>query len=779
MKVTLPVLPIRDPEIIVFPGNLCEIEIGREFSLNAINISKKNNTNIIIAMQSDKDIDEPQAKDFLGECTEAEIKSIWKAGGEEDSTLRVVLRGLKRASLRLVGPTEDDEPYFQGTIEYVEDKNVEITDEIRESVSSLHDIISGKLQAIALKKKQMPKNGEDLSIFVDEIAGQLPIDRQGIVSRKKLISLINIKDPKKRLDLLINMIMKLSERAEVVMTNDLSQGDDVLQAEVKRLAHKLENCGMPEENMEIARQEMRRLTMMTPGGSEFQVMFNYIENISSLPWDKSTLDNLDISRAKEILDRDHYGLKKPKERILEFLAVKKLAPQKKGSILCFLGSPGVGKTSLGKSIAEAMGREFIRTSLGGVHDEAEIRGHRRTYVGAMMGRVLQLIKKSGVNNPVFMLDELDKLGRDFRGDPGSALLEVLDPEQNYSFSDNYLGMPFNLSDVFFIATINTTHNIQPALLDRMEIIELPGYSPHDKRQIAMKHLIPKQREEKGLKDQNTTFSKNAVNRIIEEYTSEAGVRSLERECGSIFRKVAVMVASEKKPPTMIKSDTIPRLLGPPKIFLERAVDEPAVGLSTGLAWSCNGGSLLFVESSITDGKGEIMLTGNLGDVIKESASAAYTWIKSNNDKFGIDLEKLSKKNIHVHFPAGATPKDGPSAGIAIASSILSVITNRPIRNDVAMTGEISLRGRVLPIGGLLEKVLAAHRCGIKEVVFPVKNTCHLEEIPNDVKNSIKLTPVSNLREALDIILTDGDPGDKQTCNMNTNGSESAMINLEN
>jgi ATP-dependent Lon protease len=565
-----------------------------------------------------------------------------------------------------------------------------------------------------------------------------------------------------------------------MVTNDPQQGEDPIQAELKKLAAKLKSCGMPEENMQIAEQELRRLSMTPPNGAEFQVMFNYLETLASLPWNKSTEDSLDVEKAREILDRDHFGIKKAKERILEFLAVKKLMPENKGSILCFVGSPGTGKTSVMRCIAEAMGREFIRTSLGGVHDEAEIRGHRRTYVGAMPGRIIQLIKKVGVNNPVFGLDELDKLGRDFRGDPGAALLEVLDPEQNNSFNDNYLGMPFDLSNVFFIATINTKNNIHPALLDRMEIIEFPGYSPHDKLQIAKRHLIPKQKEKMGLKDYDITFSKNAINRVIEEYTSEAGVRSLERECGSIFRKLAVKVASEKKPPSIVKSDMVPRYLGPSKIFAQQAVEEPSVGVATGLAWSANGGSLLFVESSLVRGKGKVVLTGNLGKVLKESASAAYTWIKANADEFGIEQEKFDDYNVHIHFPAGATPKDGPSAGIAIASSILSTLTGRPIRNDIGMTGEISLRGRVLPIGGLMEKTLAAHRADLTEVVFPVKNECDVEEIPNDVKNEIKLTPVSDLKEALKIImLSAGDSVDKKPTGKVNSNNEESLINSAN
>jgi ATP-dependent Lon protease len=546
--------------------------------------------------------------------------------------------------------------------------------------------------------------------------------------------------------------------------------------EIKQLKQRIEKAGMPPNVLKIARGELRRLTMMSPSNSEFQVTYNYLEHLASLPWNKSTQDKIDVEEAQKILDEDHYGLKKPKERILEFLAVRKLKPERKGSILCFSGPPGVGKTSLGKSIARATGREFIRMSLGGVDDEAEIRGHRRTYVGAIPGRIMENIRKVGSKNPVFMLDEVDKLCANFRGDPSSALLEVLDPEQNHAFVDHYLSVPFDLSQVLFIGTVNEISPIAPALRDRLEIIEIPGYSPHDKIKIAKTHLIPKQMEENGLEEykDDVTVSQKAIARIIEEYTSEAGVRSLERECGTVMRKVAVMVASGKEPPKFVKVDMIPKYLGPPKIFAEKAVDEPEIGLSTGLAWSRHGGSILFVETSIAPGEGKIEKpTGNLGKIIQESVNAAHTWIRAHADKWGISTEKLKEHDVHIHFPSGAVPKDGPSAGIAIAASMLSAFTNRPVRNDVAMTGEISLRGRVLPIGGLKEKILAAHRAGIKHVIFPDKNKHDLDEVPSDVLAEMKFTRVSKLEEALELLLMEGtDP--KGSGDINPGAGEQLM-----
>jgi ATP-dependent Lon protease len=755
--IRLPILPLRDPTLVVFPGVSLEVAVGRDFSLEAIAIAQANKSSVIVAMQRDERVDAPMAPDFYPICTEARIECVIPVD-EEGFRKRVVITGIQRAHIKVVGKTRDEGSYLYGEVNIIPEPQVEIDDDVNICVTQIYEIISKCLTSITLKNKVRIETSEQLSGFVDHVSSQLPIDG------KDRLDLLREFNPRKRLQNILVIIAELSKQVEVDVIATTDEDEDFLDefsGEVKRLYELVRKADMPEEVNKIASQELRRLKNMPPTMSEFPITANYLEILATLPWNNKTEDKIDIANAEASLNEDHHGLKKPKERILEYLAVRKLDPNKKGEILCFHGPPGTGKTSLGRSIAKAMGRKFIRMSLGGVHDEAEIRGHRRTYVGAMTGKIIQHLRKSEVKNPVFMLDEVDKLSRDYRGDPASALLEVLDPEQNHSFVDNYLNVPFDLSDVLFIGTVNEVSPIPPALRDRMEIIEIPGYSPHDKLKIAQKHLIPKQQEENGLKGHSISFSANSINRIIGEYTSEAGVRSLERKCGTVLRKLAVMVASDKELLKTIRFNSIPRLLGPPKIFAEKASETPEIGLSAGLAWSRNGGSLLFVESSLTPGKGKIKLTGNLGKVLQESASAAHTWIKANAESLGVDLEKLIKSDVHIHFPAGATPKDGPSAGIAVASSMFSLFTDRPIRNDVAMTGEISLRGRILPIGGLIEKILAAHRAGIKQVLFPEQNKHDVEEVPEDVRDDMILSPVSNLREALDIVVMEVDKGEKK------------------
>lgn len=744
----LPILPLKDQRLVAFPGLPCVIDVGRPISIDAVNAAKMSNSTIVVAMQKDDRIDEPTASDFYGVCTEAEIKSIVPLD-DEGIKKRVIVVGINRARLKTVGKVSKGElSYLNGEILPYEEMPIDIDGTIETYVSGVLEIVSRNFPNIVIKSRTVPKTSKDLSIFVDSIVGQIELDG------KTKLSFLGEPDIKKRLESLIFILGELSKKIKNYDAPSVGTSTDGDDGEISRLQKLINESGMPDDTLKVANQELRRLKNMSPAMSEYAITLNYVEAIATLPWNKKSDDKIDIEEARKSLDGDHFGLEKPKERILEYLSVRKLAPNRKGAILCFVGPPGVGKTSLGRSIAKAMGREFVRLSLGGVHDEAEIRGHRRTYVGAMTGKIIQYLKKTGVNNPLYMLDEIDKLSKDFRGDPASALLEVLDPEQNCAFVDNYLNVPFDLSNVFFITTANDISPIPPALQDRMEIIEIPGYSPHDKLKIAQNHLIPKQKEANGLKDYDISITAPAITKIIEEYTGEAGVRTLERECGTVLRKIAVGVASGKDAPSIVRADSITKFLGPPKVFAEKAADKPEVGLSTGLAWSQHGGSLLFVEASLYPGKGDIKLTGNLGKVLQESASAALTWIKANAEKFNIPNEIFSQKDIHIHFPAGATPKDGPSAGIAISAAMVSLFTSKPIRNDVAMTGEISLRGRVLPIGGLVEKVLAAHRGGIKEVLYPVQNQHNIEEIPQDVRNEIKLTPVSNLAEALDKLLLD-------------------------
>jgi len=884
-KQSLPILPLRDPDLVVFPGLFCEVDVGRVFSINAVTAAKENfNSKIIIASQNDHNVDDPVAKDLYGACAEAEIRRIIPIDNDQNK-IRIILVGTRRGILKSAGKTTDEASYLYGVVEFFDDPDFALNSADLLKTNELRNLILANIPAIAVEDGQIVSSKE-LSLFLDNIAGQLSI------TGKQKLSLLKERDPLKRLDDIIvlanKVIKKGQETPEQKQQIAADPAEQAMSEDIKRLKKMMDESGMPEDTLKVTKQELRRLTMMSPGSAEFQVTYNYVETLVSLPWNKSTEDIIDIDNAREILDADHYGLEKVKERILEFLAIRKLAPDRKGSILCLCGSPGVGKaqpldakvltpngfvnmgdievgdvvstpdgknakvislypqgvkdifkvefsngnktecciehlwktkskgeehikalgqifsdlvydahfipavdggfrkfksiefvgrkeakcilidhpdhlyitddfivthnTSVGKSIAKAMGRKFVRMSLGGINDEAEIRGHRRTYIGAIPGKIIHNIRKLEVNNPIYMLDEIDKICSNARGDPASALLEVLDPEQNNAFTDNYLSVPFDLSKVLFIVTANEISPIIPALKDRLEIIEIPGYSPFDKVKIAKQHLIPKQKKENGLEDNNITLSDDAISFIIDQYTGEAGVRTLERSCGTVLRKMAVRVASDKPIPEVISQEEIPDLLGPPSAFIERAAERPEIGLSAGLAWSRHGGSLLFIESVFNEGKGEIKLTGNLGDVLKESATAAYTWIKANAKKFNIDLGEIFKHDIHVHLPAGAVPKDGPSAGIAITASILSLITNRPVRNDVAMTGEITLRGRVLPVGGLKEKILAAHRAGIKQIIFPEQNKHDIDELPEDVKVTMIFTPVLTLDEALEYVL---------------------------
>ncbi len=528
--------------------------------------------------------------------------------------------------------------------------------------------------------------------------------------------------------------------------------EDEWEAEIEDLRKQIKKAKMPKNVEEVALKELERLAEMPPAAAEYTISRTYIDWLISLPWSKETEDNMDLENAKKILDEDHYDLNDVKDRILEYLAVRKLRKRAKGPILCFVGPPGVGKTSLGRSIARAMGRRFVRFSVGGIRDEAEIRGHRRTYIGALPGRIIQMIKEAGTRNPVFMLDEIDKMGSDFRGDPASALLEALDPEQNKDFVDHYLDVKFDLSRVMFITTANMLYDIPPALLDRLEVIEIPGYITEEKIQIARKYLVPRQISENGLRKKDLKFRVDALERIITDYTDEAGVRNLEREIATICRKVARRFAEGKGEPVVITAEKVPEYLGPPKNFPELAGLKDEVGIATGLAWTPTGGEILFVESTLMKGGKHLTLTGQLGEVMRESAQAALSFLRSHAEKYGIDPDFYQKYDIHVHVPSGAVPKDGPSAGVTIATSLLSLLTCRPVRHDVAMTGEISLRGRVLPVGGIKEKVLAAQRAGIKTVIMPARNERDLQEVPEKVRKKMKFVFVDKLPQVFEIAL---------------------------
>ncbi|MDX9817565.1 MAG: endopeptidase La, partial [Desulfococcus multivorans] len=527
--------------------------------------------------------------------------------------------------------------------------------------------------------------------------------------------------------------------------------------EIEEYKRRIKRARLGKEAKEEAEKQLRRLEQMHPDAAEASIVRTYLDWLVELPWQKMTADHFDIPGAKKVLDEDHYGLTKVKDRILEYLSVRKLNPETKGPILCFVGPPGVGKTSLGRAIAKAMRRKFFRISLGGVRDEAEIRGHRRTYIGALPGRIIQGLKQCGSRNPVFMMDEIDKLGSDFRGDPSSALLEALDPEQNANFSDHYLNLSFDLSKVMFILTANMTDTIPSALLDRMEVIRLSGYTDEEKMDIATKHLLPRQIKENGLKSKNISITGNAMLQIINEYTSEAGVRNLEREIGSICRKVARKIAEGEKGPFLVTRANIHKYLGVPQYYPEMDQDESQVGLSTGLAWTEAGGDVLYIEVSLFGGKGDLLITGQLGEIMQESARAAVSYARANMDRWGVDESFFENQDIHIHVPAGAIPKDGPSAGIAMATALISVMTGRPVNKYVAMTGEITLRGRVLPIGGLKEKALGALRGGIQTVILPEKNRKDLSEIPANLKRKMKFIPVKHMDEVLPIALEESAP----------------------
>ncbi len=539
-----------------------------------------------------------------------------------------------------------------------------------------------------------------------------------------------------------------------VIHKELGEDDGKLR-EIDDYRRKIRRAKMSKSADKEALKQLKRLDQMHPDSAEASVVRTYLDWLVELPWSKITKDVIDIKNAKTVLDKDHFGLKHVKDRILEYLSVRKLNPKMKGPILCFVGPPGVGKTSLGQAIALAVKRKFVRISLGGIRDEAEIRGHRRTYIGAMPGRILQGLKQSGANNPVFMMDEIDKLGSDFRGDPSSALLEALDPEQNSSFSDHYLNIAFDLSKVMFILTANFTDTIPSALLDRMEVITLSGYAEDEKKTIAQRHLIPRQIKENGLKSKTLSISKGSLSKIVSEYTSEAGLRNLEREIGTLCRKVARKIAEGDKGPFRITKNNLQSYLGVPKYFPEMDQENSQVGLSTGLAWTQAGGEVLYVEASLIDGKGELIVTGQIGEVMQESARAALSYTRANLVSFGIKKNILENKDIHIHVPAGAIPKDGPSAGIAMATALISILVNKPVNKDVAMTGEITLRGRVLPIGGLKEKALGALRAGIRTIIIPEKNKKDLAEIPMNVKRKINFVPVKNMENVISLAIDEG------------------------
>lgn len=758
----MPMLPLRG--LLVFPYTVIHLDVGRKKSINAIEEAMLGNKEIFLATQKEAQNDDPAEEDVYAVGTVAEIKQILKMPG---GTMRVLVEGICRAQ---VISYVDDTDYIKVLIEEYRNETAEKNPELEALTRTL---IYQFEQYVRMSKKIPPETVasvvgiEDPHRLADVIASHLSLrvnEKQSILEALDINARLNalceilaremeVLELERKINIRVRKQMEKTQKEYYLreqmkaIQKELGEKDERT-AEVEELRAKIKEAQLPDEAFEKVNKELERLERMPAMAAEGVVVRNYLDWVLSLPWSKETRDRLDLDMAEKILDEDHYGLEKPKERILEYLAIRKLAKKMKGPILCLVGPPGVGKTSLGKSVARSLGRNFVRMSLGGVRDEAEIRGHRRTYIGSMPGQVLQSIKKSGSRNPVFLLDEIDKMTTDFRGDPASALLEVLDPEQNNTFTDHYLEIPFDLSKVMFITTANSIYNIPRPLLDRMEVIELSSYTEEDKMPIAMNYLIPKQIKEHGLKRSNIKFSEEAVRKIIREYTREAGVRSLERQIASICRKVAREVVKDKTIKVNVDTDSINKYLGTEKFHYGRAEKDDQIGVTTGLAWTETGGDILSIEVALIKGKGKLTLTGKLGDVMKESAQAGLTYVRSKAEELGISPEVLENYDIHIHVPEGAIPKDGPSAGITMATSLASAMSGRKVRSDVAMTGEITLRGRVLPIGGLKEKSLAANRAGIHTIIMPYENEKDLEDIPPQIKDKMKFIPVQHMDEVL-------------------------------
>ncbi|MGB9660973.1 MAG: endopeptidase La [Moorellaceae bacterium] len=769
MSRILPLLPLRG--VIVFPYTVLHLDVGRERSVNAIEAAMIRDREIFLAMQKEAQNDEPGEEDIYTIGTVAEIKQLLKLPG---GTIRILVEGLRRGKiLRYLG----HDPYFAVEVQEYSDE-VATNNEIE---ALMRTLINEFEHYVKMSKKIPPETVvavvslEEPGRLADVIASHLTlklVDKQGVLEaldiQKRLELLCEILAREKEileLERKINLrVRKQMEKTQKeyylreqikAIQKELGEKDERL-AEAEELREKIAKARLPKEIEERALKEVERLEKMPPMAAEATVVRNYLDWLLALPWQKETRDRLDIKVAEKILNEDHYGLEEVKERILEYLAIRKLAKKMRGPILCFVGPPGVGKTSLAKSIARALQRKFVRISLGGVRDEAEIRGHRRTYVGALPGRIIQGIKQAGSKNPVFLLDEIDKLSSDFRGDPSSALLEVLDPEQNYMFSDHYIEAPFDLSKVMFITTANVEYSIPRPLLDRMEVIRLPGYTEEEKVKIAQLHLLPKQLKEHGLKEKQLFISENALRRIIREYTREAGVRNLERQIATLCRKTARDIVSGKTAEVKVTSSNVDTYLGIPRYRHTLAEEAEVVGVARGLAWTEVGGEVLNVEAAVLSGKGNLTLTGKLGEVMKESAYAGFSYLRSRVKDLGITPDFHEKYDIHIHVPEGAIPKDGPSAGITMATAMASALMGVPVRRDVAMTGEITLRGRVLPVGGIKEKVLAAHRAGIKTVILPRDNERNLEEIPAQVKRKLRFVLVEHMDEVLKEALVDGE-----------------------
>ena len=764
-----PVMPLRNT--VLFPQQVIPIYIGRDRSLKLINELGTKKRYIVVVAQEDGSIEDPTSDDLYAYGTLAQVLKVFDM---PDNSKSAIVQGISRVKIL---DYVKNEPYFIAAINTLSDEPITdrieidaLTNNLRQTFEDLMKVAPNLTEEHSgmLKNIQKPNRLTDRAISVITISNK---------EKQEILEELNIKS---RIEKALNLIsreiqrIKLGEEIQSEVHDEITKtqreyylreqmkaikkelGEDEGTVELKELEDKIKAAKMPKDSEKVAMKELDRLSRIPTQSPEYNVSRTYIEWLVDLPWSESTEDRIDLKEAKAILDEDHYGLDKVKERIIEYLAVRNLKQQKnpnetvRGPILCFGGPPGVGKTSLGKSIARAMGREFVRLSLGGVRDEAEIRGHRRTYIGALPGRVIQSIKKAGKNNPVFMLDEIDKLGSDFRGDPSSALLEVLDPEQNHSFSDHYLEVDFDLSNVMFISTANYQDAIPPALRDRMEILDFTGYIEDEKLQIAKRHILPKQIEENGLTNKQVTFDMPSIRELVRSYTREAGVRNLEREVANVLRKVARDLVESKAEKIKVTKKQVHKYLGAPRFHSELAERSTKPGVVTGLAWTAAGGDILFVESTKMTGKGKLTLTGQLGDVMKESATAALTYVRAHAVDLGIDSEFNSNSDIHVHVPAGAIPKDGPSAGVSMVTSLVSLLRNIPVKQKVAMTGEITLRGNVLPIGGVKEKVTAAHRAGIKEIILPDLNRKDLEDVPTHVAKDLTFHFAKEIGDVLNV-----------------------------
>ncbi len=761
------VLPLRD--MVIFPRMVSPIFVGREASLLAVQEAQRTEQTVIGLTQKDPAVNDPSAEDFLPVGVEMAVGRLLHM---PDGSYSALVQGRKRVEIVEFLSVK---PYLKVRVRVVNEPQTgdRQTQALMRSALSLFERCVQLDRSIPEEAHLFALNISEPGWLCDMIATSLSLTYEA------KLRLLLIPDPKTRLGQLNTLLAQevdvleledeihsrvqsevdkgqrefyLREQLKQIQ-NELGEGD-VFSRDASDLKKKVDAASLPEEAKKVAMKELERLNQMPPMAPEVGMIRTYIDWIVDLPWNNSSPDNLDVKNAAKILERDHYGLKKAKERILEYIAVRSLKPKKERQpILCFVGPPGVGKTSLGRSIADALGRKFVRVSLGGVRDEAEIRGHRRTYIGALPGRIIQTMKRAGTANPLFMLDEIDKLYSDFRGDPASAMLEVLDPEQNYAFSDHYLELPFDLSKVMFVTTANSLGNIPSPLLDRMEVIEFPGYIEEEKIEISNRYLIPRQIEENGIHDLGLVFEPAAMQRIIREYTYEAGVRNLEREIGRVSRKIARLKAEGKKYPVSIAPDMIEKLLGPAQVFPSEAELSDEVGVATSLAWTETGGEIMSVEVAILEGKGGMQMTGQMGEVMQESGQAALTYIKSRAAALKIDLDVFERLDIHVHMPEGGIPKDGPSAGITMATAIVSALTGRAVFRHVGMTGEITLRGRILPIGGVREKVLAAHRAGLKTVLLPEKNMKDLVELPKTARSELKIIPIKHMDDVLAIALS--------------------------